>query len=93
MSDYATIIASTMAYVDNRIMELHPKSVSREVLHKRINRELCIRIKQLCLLSPNEFDWMIDNIFIRQLVMLIEEQRVNKHNESKTVRTVDGRLR
>lgn len=73
MRDYAVIIASTMEYVDNRIMEFHPKSVNREMLHKRMNRELCIRIQKLCLLPPDEFRWMIDNILIRQLVKLIEE--------------------
>lgn len=64
MKNYSAIIASTMEYVDNRIMELHPKSVNREMLHRRMNRELCIRIGQLCLLSSDDFKWMIDNIFI-----------------------------
>ena len=82
MRDYAAIIASTMEYVDDRIMELHPKSVNRELLHKRMNRELCIRIQQLCLLSPDEFNRMIDNIFIRQLIMIIEEQRMYNHDTS-----------
>ena len=86
MRNYSAIIASTMEYVDNRIMELHPKSVNREMLHRRMNRELCIRIEELCLLSSDDFKRMIDNIFIRQLIKLIEEQRKSNNDDCKSAR-------
>ena len=68
MLNYSNYVVEAMDYVDKKIENLHPKSLDRNRLHSRINRQIVANVKRISALERSDAYREIDNIFNIQLL-------------------------
>ena len=68
MLNYSNFVVEAMEYVDKKIDNLNPKSLDRNRLHSRINRQIIANIKRISALERSDAYREIDTIFNIQLL-------------------------
>ena len=68
MLNYSNYVVEAMEYVDKKIDNLNPKSLDRDRLHSKINRQIVANVKRISALERSDAYREIDNIFNIQLL-------------------------
>ena len=68
MLNYSNFVVEAMEYVDKKIDNLNPKSLDRDRLHSKINRQIVANVKRISALERSDAYREIDNIFNIQLL-------------------------
>lgn len=68
MLNYSNFVVEAMEYVDKKIDNLNPKSLDRNRLHSKINRQIVANVKRISALERSDAYREIDNIFNIQLL-------------------------
>ena len=68
MLNYSNFVVEAMEYVDKKIDNLNPKSLDRDRLHSRINRQIVANVKRISALERSDAYREIDTIFNIQLL-------------------------
>ena len=68
MLNYSNYVVEAMEYVDKKIDNLNPKSLDRDRLHSKINRQIVANVKRISALERSDAYREIDNIFNIQVL-------------------------
>ena len=68
MLDYSSAILEAMKYVDVRISSLHPESLDRNRLQRKIRVQIVANIKKIASMDINDAHKEIDRIVNTQLL-------------------------
>ena len=68
MLNYSNFVVEAMEYVDKKIDNLNPKSLDKNRLHSKINRQIVANVKRISALERSDAYREIDNIFNIQLL-------------------------
>ena len=68
MLNYSNFVVEAMEYVDKKIDNLNPKSLDRNRLHSKINRQIVANAKRISALERSDAYREIDYIFNIQLL-------------------------
>jgi hypothetical protein len=66
--NYSNFVVEAMEYVDKKIDNLNPKSLDRNRLHSKINRQIVANVKKISALKRSDAYREIDNIFNIQVL-------------------------
>ena len=68
MLNYSNFVVEAMEYIDKKIDNLNSKSLDRNRLHSRINRQIVANVKRISALERSDAYREIDTIFNIQLL-------------------------